>query len=463
MTKKKFKIKGMVCKSCERLLEKEISKIEGVNSVDINYGSETAKVSYDDSLDFNKIKDIIESHNYYVEDINKEKSLMPLILGVILAIFFFWYIYSNIEMPQISQNMGYGLLFLVGLLTGFHCVSMCGGFVVSYSADKNNKDKPYKLHLSYATGKIISYTVIGAIFGFLGSVIAFTPMMRGVSGILAGLFLIIFGLKMLNIIPSLRKFNLKLPSSLERFIAKHSISNKKKPMVIGLLNGLMIACGPLQAIYIMAAGTGSMLEGAKMLFIFALGTLPVMLGFGHLTSILSKKSTHKILKLSGVVVILLGLIMVNRGMALTGTGYDLNSLTSSDNSATNTIINNEYQTIKMDVTNAGWVPNKFVLKKGVPVKWEINGKQINGCNNAIQVPKLGLNFNIHPGKQVIEFTPTESGNIAWSCWMGMIPGLFIVKDEVEGTEDLSQVSLPSGSCGGSCGNPTCGGGCGCGR
>ena len=71
----------------------------------------------------------------------------------------------------------------------------------------------------------------------------------------------------------------------------------------------------------------------------------------------------------------------------------------------------------------------------MPVKWIINGKEITGCNNAIQVPKYGLNFQIKPGLQTIEFTPTETGTVSWSCWMGMIQGVFIV---VDGTADTAK-------------------------
>jgi uncharacterized protein len=468
--KKKFNVEGMTCQSCENIIAKQVSTLEGVKNIDVDYTTQEVKIEFDDDkVSFSKIKKVIEEKNYIVNLDHKKKSSWLYWtfagLGLALVIYFAWTFYGMIELPQISQNMGLGLLFIVGLLTGFHCVGMCGGFVVSYVA-KGAKEgkKPHKLHLSYGIGKLISYTVIGAIFGLLGSIIAFTPMMRGVAGILAGLFLIIFGLKMLNIFPSLRKFQLRMPKFVNKFVGKESKAHSNNPLIIGLLNGLMIACGPLQAVYIMAAGTGSMIEGAKMLFVFALGTLPVMLGFGYLTSIISKKATHKILKASGAIVIVLGLVMINRGLALTGTGYDLNSLTTDFSTLNNNeenfegmpIFKDGYQEIRMEVNRYGWSPDKFVLKKDVPVRWIINGKELNGCNNAIQVPKLGLNFDIKSGEQIIEFTPTQTGTISWSCWMGMIPGVFIVQEDINGQEDLETVSVSTGSsCGGS-------GGCGCG-
>jgi len=280
----------------------------------------------------------------------------------------------------------------------------------------------------------LSYTIIGAVFGLLGSIIAFTPLMRGLAGIFAGLFLMLFGLKMLNIFPVLRKIQFRTPQFISKFTYGQTKSHSD-PLTIGLLNGLMIACGPLQAIYIMAAGTGSMIEGAKLLFVFALGTLPVMLSFGYITSFIGSKATHHILKFSGAIVIMLGIFMINNGVALTGAGFDIGTTTGNDQQTTIypapssqqlVDVNTEFQEIRMEVSRAGFVPNKFDLKKGVPVKWIINGKELTGCNNAIQVPSLGLEFDIMKGEQVIEFTPEKAGTIRWSCWMGMIRGSFIV-------------------------------------
>ncbi|MBU1104228.1 MAG: sulfite exporter TauE/SafE family protein, partial [Nanoarchaeota archaeon] len=252
------------------------------------------------------------------------------------------------------------------------------------------------------------------------------------------------------------------------------------PMMTGLLNGLFIACGPLQALYLYAAGTGSVVQGGISLMAFGLGTLPVMLGFGGIANLVSSKATKKILKVSAIIVLILGLIMLNRGLALTGTGYDVNSIITGAQGVAaiggQVYMDGNYQVIKMNVDRYGWDPDSFVLKKDVPVKWVINGEEITGCNNAIQVPKLNLKFDIKEGVQTIEFTPTEEGVIPWSCWMGMISGTFIVTDDGVATQsqlaDADSQAVASGSCsggagGGSCGSPSCGasqgtGGCGCG-
>jgi uncharacterized protein len=476
--KKGFIAEGTHCSSCEKIIKKQVMKVQGVKSVEFNLINETGYVEFDDSkTNIDEVLSKIEEKGYdcYILDEtakkrNKTVGWVAGLIGIIIIGYFLFGFIDGINMPQISTNMGYGLLFVVGLLTGFHCIAMCGGFVVSYTTKDYKKGvKPHKSHFLYGFGKTISYTIIGAIFGLVGSIFAFTPTMRGVVGIIAGVFLLLFGLKALNIIPNLRRLNLRTPKFIGKFVIK---GNRKfsNPLIIGLLNGLMIACGPLQAMYIMAAGTGSLIEGAKILFVFGLGTLPVMLGFGFLTSFLSNKATTKILKASGVIVILLGLVMINRGLALTGTGFDANTVITTISTNTNTPTGNaikmdgEYQVIEMTVDRYGWSPDKFVLQKGVPVKWVIDGQEINGCNNAIQVPKYGLNFPIKQGLQTIEFTPTDEGVISWSCWMGMIPGTFIVKDGSDLTnaesiqKELDEVPVAAG---GSCGGGGSGG-CGCG-
>lgn len=450
----KFIAKGTTCESCSKIIIKQTKKVEGVKEATFSYEKESGEITYDETkTNIDEILFKIEEKGYECLILDEEPEIKKTkknkittnqrntnivgwsvgIIGTIVLIYFLSTIIEGIKLPQISAGMSYGLILIVGLLTGFHCVAMCGGFVISYCAkDAKEGRKSYFSHFQYGFGKTISYTIIGALFGLLGSFIAFTPKIRGIAGLLAGLFLILFGLKMLNIFPKLRRLGIHTPKGVGKFVAKNQ-KNTKSPLIIGLLNGLMIACGPLQAIYIMAAGTGSAIEGAKILFLFGLGTLPILLSFGFITSIISRKATTKLLKASAFVVILLGLIMLNRGFALTGSGYDTNSIATSitaksESENANIKIVDGYQIINMEVTASGWNPDKFVLKKDVPVKWEINAKQITGCNRAIQVPAYNLEFDLVQGKQTIEFTPTKSGVVPWSCWMGMIPGTFIVQE-----------------------------------
>ena len=469
----------MHCHGCEHIIEISVRKLPGIRSVKADYPTETVAVAFDPAAtNLDKIRATIERAGYRTYEFDDPKrrrgtvsKLVGLILGVagiLLIIFFDTEWISQGGEPDITQHMSLGLIFLLGLLTGFHCVGMCGGFVLSYTADDAGAGRPsYLSHLLYGAGKTLSYTLIGATFGLLGAFVAFTPMLRGVAGMLAGAFLIAFGLNMLGLFAPLRRFRLGLPAPLLTFIYEKQSRSRHRPFVIGLLNGLMLACGPLQAMYVMAAGTGSALEGAKMLFAFGVGTLPVLLSFGVLATFISGALTHRLLGVSGLIVVVLGAVMINRGLILTGSGYDLHSIIASVSrmvrplprppferrsspvalapqeqspSAPMVLAQHApaaeahsapqprpaFQTIKMDVTTSGYSPNHFVLSKGIPVKWVINGKQVTSCNHRIIVPSLSLEFDVKKGLQTIEFTPTKTGIIPWSCWMGMLHGDFEV-------------------------------------
>ncbi len=480
-----FIVHGMECRSCEKIIQRQAKTIDGVAKLSVDYVSGKGEVTYNPrKTDVNKIFDRISDKGYSCRlsgsDEPRQKkpiNYIPLILGSIVLLFAGYYLLGGLSasIPTLDENTSLLLLFTVGLLTGFHCIAMCGGFVVSYSSkDALTRGGGLNLrsHLAYGFGKTLSYTVIGAVFGFIGSYLTFTPFMRGMAAVLAGVFLILFGFNMLDMFTWFRKYRLSTPNFIERIASRQSSKNSS-PLIIGLLNGLMIACGPLQAIYLFAAASGSAYYGARALLVFGLGTLPVLLGFGVLTSVISARLTSRIVRFSGVAVIILGLIMLNRGLMLTGSGYDASTVLLSvsankvtDNSTGSAVNINSggFQEIRMNVTRYGWQPAKFVLKKGVPVKWIIDGQDITSCNNAIQVPKLMLKFNIKPGLQTIEFTPTTEGTIPWSCWMGMIPGVFVVKEDVNINSpeavktELQNIQVPQG---GSCGGGG-GGGCGCG-
>jgi sulfite exporter TauE/SafE/copper chaperone CopZ len=460
-----FHADGMHCHGCEHIIEVAVKRLPGVIRVKADYPTERVVVDYDPvSMKLDDIRAAIEQagyRTYLLDDPTRRRSaLMRLaglilsLVGILLIIFFDTEWLSQGGVPDISQHLSLGLILVLGLLTGFHCVGMCGGFVLSYTADDARVGRrSYLSHLLYGAGKTLSYTVIGATFGLLGAFIAFTPLLRGVAGMVAGAFLIIFGLNMLGLFAPLRRFRFGLPAPLQGFVQKEQRA-RHHPFAIGLLNGLMIACGPLQAMYVMAAGTGSALEGAKMLFVFGLGTLPVLLAFGVLTTFISGALTHRLLKASGVIVVVLGSVMINRGLILTGSGYDLRSIMATlsrknaplvDLPAAPQELPNATQTdrspsepapqplpasqaISMQVISSGFSPNHFVLRKGVPVKWIIDGKEITTCNHRIVVPSLNLEFDVKSGRQIIEFTPAKTGVIPWSCWMGMLHGDFQVID-----------------------------------
>lgn len=464
-----IRVRGMTCSSCEKLIESELSIIGGVKGAKASAQEGTVHVFLDKEVGRPEIESAIGRAGYQVGHEGGFVAIALALAAVLAAL------YLMLGEPGASfspdSDASFAALFLLGFLTGFHCIGMCGGFVLSYSLSGRNS-LPH--HLSYAGGRLLSYTAIGAIFGLIGSAIAFSVEMRAAAALVAGAFLLLYGLGMLGIIPRFASGQIRLPAFAESLLGK---IRRKGPAAIGLLNGLMIACGPLQAMYVFAAATGDALAGASALFAFGLGTLPAMFALGMLGSAIGLNRLRKYVRYSGVLVIFLGMIMVANGLALSGHAITLPGTTqdSQDAAGGTALSGNGYQEIYMNITRYGYEPNSFVLQKGVPVRWIINGEELNYCNNAIIAPEYGLDFSLEEGEQTIEFTPQEAGTFGWSCWMGMIPGVFVVVDngpssdgagmqgeplteeEIAQEVDAALASTAGGTCGGSCG-----GGCGCG-
>lgn len=456
-SEKTFKIKGMSCSSCELRIENALGKIDGVKRIKVSLAASTATVEYDPAkVNPDQLADVIQELGYEIDRGDEEEAKSFTInqfLGIAVVIFAIYFIIKTTVgfnfIPQVDQSFGYGMLFVVGLLTSLHCIAMCGGINLSQCLNQpleanGSKLNELKPSLFYNTGRVISYTVVGGAAGALGSVVTFSGTAKGIVSIVAGAFMLIIGLKMLDLFPWLRKFNIGTPKFLGRKISNNR--GKLGPFYVGLLNGLM-PCGPLQTMQIYALGTGSPLAGAIAMFFFSLGTVPLLFGFGAVSSLLSSRFNQRMLKISGALIMVLGLTMVSRGLSLSGIAAPL-----SGNAGSIAKIEGEVQVVTSQLESGRYYP--IVVQKGKPVRWIIRARaeDLNGCNNPLTIPSLGITKELKPGENLIEFTPEQEGKIVYTCWMGMISSYIkVVPDlnavsETELNETQEQGSGRGGCC-----------------
>jgi sulfite exporter TauE/SafE/copper chaperone CopZ len=437
-----IKVYEMTCTSCENRIERAIKNLDGVISAKANYSGQFAVVEYDEKLcNLEKIKEAVKKAGYTTQSSNDYKFMGILIAAA--AVVLLGLKTSGFDMEEKLSNASYAILFVVGVLSSIHCVGMCGGIMLSQSLSKESTSRLEAIMPAflYNLGRIVSYTILGGIIGVLGSVFALSITAKAALQIFAGAFMLIMGFNMAGF-KAFRKFTIKLPHSVCK------VKNKTgSPFVVGLLNGLM-PCGPLQTMQLFALGTGSALKGALSMFMFSVGTVPLMLTFGALSGLLSKGYTKKILKFSGVLIIVLGLIMGNRGFTLIG--INLNPLKSIANSYRNFSTRNSSNSLKANIAkatlkdgvqeiimtagNGDYAPNVFYVQKGIPVRWIINGEKLNSCNNAIIVPSLDIEMRLKKGENIVpKFTPGDK-DINFSCWMGMISGEIKVVDNLDSAD-----------------------------
>ena len=339
-------------------------------------------------------------------------------------------------LPNLGTNASYGLLFIFGVLTSFHCIGMCGGIAISQCVKKDENEaegSSSKSHrwlvpsLLYNLGRVISYTIVGGIVGGLGHIISFSGMLKGIIPIIGGLFMIIMAINLLGIFPVLRRLNIRMPYFIAKKITK---GNNYSPAIVGLLSGLM-PCGPLQIVQLYALGTKSVVFGALSMFFFSVGTVPVLFIFGAINTIISKKFSKVILKVSAGLVLVLGVVMIGRGLALYGVSIGMHHQMNMKGDQAVSTIQSNLQTVTTEIKPDSFPP--IVVQKGIPVKWIIKARNdnLNECNNAITISKLKIEKKLVVGDNIVEFTPNEVGDIVFTCWMGMIKSKITVVDDLK--------------------------------
>lgn len=201
-----------------------------------------------------------------------------------------------------------------------HCSGMCGGFVVAYTASKIDRgsSKPSQAfsHLLYNLGRVSTYTVLGAVFGFLGSMIAFERESQGVMYLAIAVLMVLMGLSILGFSAFMTK--LESVTSLNRLLTplfQKLLRSRSKPsfFILGMLNGLL-PCGFVYFFAVSAAGTASMIDGALVMFLFGLSTIPMLFSMGFFVGLLKNVDFRgKMNTIAGLIVTAYGLYMAYKG------------------------------------------------------------------------------------------------------------------------------------------------------
>lgn len=481
-----FCIGGMTCINCQNKIEKALRYTKGVLKVNVSYSKETADIIYDEKqITLDEIVAVIENLDYQVilEKKQQKTDLLDLICILVIIVALYIMLQSmgilNLLVPSqlADTKMGYGMLFVIGLLTSVHCIAMCGGINLSQcilkeqqkGIESGSKWTVFHPALSYNFGRVLSYTGIGFVCGLLGFFVStdieagFSTYLQGVLKMIAGLCMVIMGINMLGIFPWLRKFTIRMPRFLVQKIGEEK-QKSNRPFIVGILNGLM-PCGPLQSMWIVALATENPFAGALSMLLFSLGTVPLMLGLSSIVTVLGRKFTDKVMTVGSILIVVLGLAMLSQGGSLSGwlspdlllilmialciigvlfsipnrnkrqksvlkivslaivlgsyTLWNFQAVRIKDTSVSDstTKMVNGIQIVDSTLSSGNY-PN-IEVQVGVPVKWTIEAPKgtVNGCNYKIEISDYDIEYTLHTGENIIEFTPTKTGTIQYSCWM----------------------------------------------
>lgn len=219
------------------------------------------------------------------------------------------------------ETISFISIITIALLGSFgHCIGMCGGIVVAYSSTKVNTKWTKKTqmisHLLYSFGRITTYTILGAVFGYLGSVGSFSYFSNGVLLIFAGLMMVLVGLslsgkfKFLTLIEHSVSTMPWYQKTFKRILSYKSLGSF---YFLGALNGLL-PCGFVYVFAITAASTSSAFYGAMVMFIFGLSTLPAMFSLGFFVGMFKQVALRNLfINLASILVIFFGAYTMYNG------------------------------------------------------------------------------------------------------------------------------------------------------
>jgi len=317
----------MTCVGCEERIEQILQQTSGVLFVKADFVKGLVEVGLDTSVrDISNVVEIINDLGYRVkvDDVmdrtipSKRKDLLKsfVIFGTVVVVIIMVFLVANFGFDDfnplaLTTDAGLIAVFLYGLITSLHCVGMCGGIQFSvcatYQSDGHDRRSKLKPTVLYNLGRMISYTLIGGLLGGIGSAVVMTVDTRMNFRFVIGILMVLMGIGMLTRLPMLQRLMPRMP----KFIGlrlRRKIGNSS-PFVVGLLTGFK-PCGPMQTAQLYALATASMMTGALTMFLFSVSTVPIMLGFGLVTTSLSQKFAGKMMVVGAVIVIFLGLILL---------------------------------------------------------------------------------------------------------------------------------------------------------
>ncbi|MCF6280103.1 MAG: sulfite exporter TauE/SafE family protein [Flavobacteriaceae bacterium] len=206
---------------------------------------------------------------------------------------------------------------IFGLLGSFHCVGMCGPIAFMLPVNRTNSVKKVLQVSMYHLGRLVTYSLIGLVFGLLGKSLYIFGFQQQLS-ILIGILMIV---AVLLPYKTFGKYNFSKPLFKIISKVKSSLGNalKKKTadafFTIGFLNGFL-PCGLVYMAVFGAIASGNALQGSLYMFLFGIGTIPLMTTAIYLGKFLNASIKQRIQKAIPVFVVIIGVLFILRGLGL---------------------------------------------------------------------------------------------------------------------------------------------------
>lgn len=347
------------------------------------------------------------------------------------------------------------LAFITGLTTGgLSCLAVQGGLLASSLAHQIELDaltaqtqsarRAPRLRtatpiLLFLLAKLVAYTLLGALLGWLGSFLSFSPFTRAILMIGIGIFMLGNALRMLKVHPIFRYFMIEPPRFITRYIRRRARNGADlfTPLFLGGLT-VFIPCGVTQAMMAVALAAGSALQAAALMFAFTLGASPVFFLVAYLTTELGARLEKWFMRFVAVVVLALGLVTINSGLNLIGSPLSFTNLARREATPPPLV---EYGSqplpriqpytestnqgaLTLNAANQGYFPRRLVAQANNALTLNVVTQNTYSCARDFVIPALDF-YQLLPetGTVPVFIPPQPVGTvIRFTCSMGMYTG-----------------------------------------
>jgi len=383
----------------------------------------------------------------------QNKSINP-VFTVTLGVVFIAIAFMLFAFPSNAQSAGSGtwsqlvVAFITGITTGgLSCLAVQGGLLASslahqieqdYVEQAANKKQKTSVRTNSAfpiflflVAKLVAYTLLGALLGWLGSFLTLSPMTRAILMIAIGVFMIGNALRMFNVHPIFRYFSVEPPKFITRYIRRTAKgTDTATPLFLGALT-VFIPCGVTQAMMATALGTGSIAMGAALMFAFILGTSPVFFIVAYLTTELGSRLEKFFMRFVAVVLLILGFVTLNGGLNVLGSPLSFENLTRSwlpaQSESTPVADSAPTDQLTLNVEDNGYFPSTLKAPADKAFTLNLVTNQTYSCARDFVIPALDY-YELLPdtGTVQVNIPAQEKGStLFFTCSMGMYTGQIV--------------------------------------
>lgn len=439
-----LQVRGMTCRACEVRVGKALRAVPGVGRVKVSAGQGRARVSTTARVPRAMLEAAVTQAGYEVGDHDRAwlsrdrrvwRDVGIAVAGVLVVVV----VARALGLDDLTGRLGdpaatgsLALVALLGVTAGVStCMALVGGLVLAVSArhaerhPEASRARRMRPHLAFNAGRVLGFVVGGAALGVIGSAVRLSGGTLALLTVVVSLAMVAVGLQLTKVSPRLAHLSPALPAGLAtRLGLDRRGAAGYSDVRSGLLGAatFLLPCGFTQVVQLYALSTGDALQAGLVMGVFALGTVPGLLGIGGLTSAVRGAAAPRFFRFAGVAVLAFAVVNVSGALTVLAPGLLDGGAPAATTVSANVTREGDVQVLRTTQEANGYAPAAATVEAGTEVRWEIDSVAA-GCASALYAPAMGLGtVLLQPGVNVVTFTPTEPGRLHYSCAMGMYTG-----------------------------------------